>query len=160
VEGLDESIRWEYDHDLFLRLIDRAETMLLSSAFVSRHNIPDPANASSITTSMSELGRRFDQLSVFDKASLFAAHQAIRAHGRRHKGYTLKRIAETLASQGQFVAATFYAREALGAAPSLKWAAYWCYLTLVAFQNGGEARVGMVKSGKRWVEKLKWGRGH
>jgi hypothetical protein len=133
VGGMDEVIRWEEDHDLFLRLVDRAKTMLLSPAFVSRHNIPDPARASSSTTALSEIGRRLHQLRVFDKASLFATHQSIRAHGQRQKGYTLKRMAETLAKQEQYKAGAFYAREALGAAPTLKWAGYWCYLELMAF---------------------------
>ena len=98
VGGMDEGIRWECDHDLFLRLIDKAAVMLLSPAVVSRHNIPDPAKAASMTTSLSEVQRRLFQLRVFEKASLFAVHPAIRAHGRQYQGYTLKRIAEALAA--------------------------------------------------------------
>ena len=124
VGGMDEGIRWENDHDLFLRLIDTAGIMLLSPAVVSRHNVPDTAKAASITTSLSEVQRRMFQLRVFEKAGLFAVHPAIRAHGRQHQGYTLKRIAETLAAANDYRAAAFYARQALGAAPTLKWAAY------------------------------------
>lgn len=140
VAGMDEVLRWEEDHDLFLRLIDRAETMLLSSAFVCRHNIPDPAQTSSTTTSLTELERRLNQLRVFDNASLFATHQSVRAYGQRHKGYALKRVAQTLAKQNHYSTAAFYAREALGVAPTLKWAGYWCYLMLRAFQNGRKAQ--------------------
>ena len=124
VGGMDEGIRWEEDRDLFLRLIDKAALMLLSPALVSRHNIPDPARAASTTTSLNEVQRRLFQLRVFEKATLFAAHPAIRAHGRQHHGYTLKRIAEALAAANDYRAAAFYARQALGAAPTLKWAAY------------------------------------
>ena len=99
VGGMDEDIRWECDHDLFLRLIDRAGDMLLSPAIVSRHNIPDPAKPASMTTSLNEVQRRLVQLRVFEKASLFAAHPAIRSHGRQYQGYTLKRIAEALAAR-------------------------------------------------------------
>ena len=137
VDGMDEAIRWECDHDLFLRVVDRAKTMLLSPVFVSRHNIPDPARAASMTTSLSEIERRLYQLRVFDRAALFAKQPQIRALGRLHKGYTLKRIAEMLAKQAQNKAAAFYAREALGAAPTLKWAAYWSYLTMLALRDGG-----------------------
>jgi len=128
VGGMDETIRWEQDHDLYLRLIDRAETMLLSPAFVARHNIPDPAKAASSTTSLNEIQRRLYQLRVFDKAALFAAHPAIQAHGRLYKGYTLKRITQALAARKDYRSASFYAREALGAAPTLKWATYCIYL--------------------------------
>lgn len=132
IRGMDEGIRWECDHDLFLRLIDRAKMMLLSPSFVARHNIPDPAGASSMTTSLSGIERRLYQLRVFDKAALFAKRREIREHGRRYKVYTLKRIAELLSALGEFKDAAFYAREALGAAPTLKWSVYSCYLSLKA----------------------------
>ena len=160
VRGMDEGIRWECDHDLFLRLVDRAGMMLLSPVFVARHNIPDPTAAASMTTTLSGIERRLFQLRVFDKAALFAERPEIRARGRQYKGYTLKRIVENLESQRKYKAAAFYAREALGAAPTLKWAAYWCFLTLIAFRSGSEARLGTTTFMKRWLEKLKWRRGH
>ena len=129
VGGMDEGIRWECDHDLFLRLIDKAGVMLLSPAVVSRHNIPDPAKAASMTTSLSEVQRRLLQLRVFEKASLFAEHPEIRAHGRQWQGYTFKRIAEALAAAGDKRSAAYYARLALAAAPTMKWAGYTAYLT-------------------------------
>ena len=132
IKGMDEGIRWECDHDLFLRLIDRAKTMLLSPSFVARHNIPDPGGASSMTTSLSGIERRLFQLRVFDKAALFAKRREIREHGRRYKVFTLKRIAELLSARGEFKGAAFYAREAFGAAPTLKWCIYSCYLALRA----------------------------
>jgi glycosyltransferase involved in cell wall biosynthesis len=140
IGGMDEDIRWEEDHDLFLRLIDRAETMLLSPAFVSQHNIPDPAKRASLTTSLDEIRRRLDQLHVFEKASLFAAHPAIRTHGRQYHGYTLKRIAEALATTGDRRAAAYYARQALAAAPTLKWAGY-TVLRMLASSRGVKKRI-------------------
>lgn len=131
--GMDEGLRWECDHDLFLRLIDKAAVMLLSPAVVSRHNIPDPAKAASMTTSLSEVQRRLFQLRVFEKATLFAKHPEIRSHGRRYHGYTLKRIAETLAIAGDRRSAGYYARLALAAAPTLKWSAY---TTALVFRPG------------------------
>jgi glycosyltransferase involved in cell wall biosynthesis len=130
VGGMDEGIRWECDHDIYLRLVDRAQTMLYAPDCVSRHNIPDPAKTLSMTTALGELERRLYQLRVFDKAALFASHSAIRDLGRKQKGYTLKRIAETLVAQQQYAAALCYAREAFGVSPTLKWAAYTVYVTL------------------------------
>jgi glycosyltransferase involved in cell wall biosynthesis len=132
VGGMDEGIRWECDHDLFLRLIDKAAVTLLSPAVVSRHNIPDPAKGTSMTTSLNEVERRLFQLRVFEKASLFAEHPEIRAHGRQYQGYTLKRIAEALAAAGDRHAAAYYARLALAVAPTLKWVGYTGYLTSCA----------------------------
>lgn len=130
VGGMDESIRWEQDHDFFLRLIDRAKAKLLSPVVVSRHNIPDPAKGSSSTTSLGTIERRLYQLRVFDKAILFACHPEIRSYARKQKGYKLKGIAETLVANKDYRAAAFYAREALGAAPTLKWAAYTGLISL------------------------------
>jgi hypothetical protein len=67
---------------------------------------------------------------LLDRAILFSQHAAIRAYGRRHKAYTLKRIAESLAGAGRHAEAAFYAREALGAGPTTKWAAYTAWRTL------------------------------
>jgi hypothetical protein len=118
---MDEAIRWECDRDLFLRLVDRAGTMLHHPAFVARHNIPDPSGTANMTTAMPMLEKRLHQLRVVDKAALFARHPAIRAHGRQHRGYVLKKMADELAATGDAQGAAAQARLALGAGPSLGW---------------------------------------
>ncbi|HTU53381.1 MAG TPA: glycosyltransferase [Acetobacteraceae bacterium] len=130
IGGMDENIRWEGDRDLYLRLIDRAAAIKYAPVTVSRHNIPDPAKTANMTTAISELEKRLFQLRVLDRAALFARHPAIRAHGRRHKAYALKKIAESLAEAGRAADSAAYAREALGAGPTLKWAGYTAWLTL------------------------------
>jgi glycosyltransferase involved in cell wall biosynthesis len=130
IGGLDENNGWEHDRDLYLRLIDRASVMTYAPVTIARHNVPDPANRTSVTTTHSELERRLSQLRLLDRAILFGRHAAIRAYGRRHKTYTLKRIAESLAAAGRHADAVFYAREALGAGPTTKWAAYTAWRTL------------------------------
>jgi glycosyltransferase involved in cell wall biosynthesis len=128
VGGMDEGIRWECDRDLFLRLVDRAGTMLHHPGVVARHNVPDPAKAASMTTSLGQIERWLYQLRVLDKASLFARHPAIRAHGREHKAYAMKRVAEALAAERRWQSAAWYARQALGARPTLRWTGFtaWC----------------------------------
>lgn len=133
VGGMDETIRWECDRDLYLRLIDSAMVVKYVPATVSRHNIPDPAKASNMTTMLSELERRLFQVRVLDRAALFARRGEIRAHGRRHKAYALKKIAEHLDRMGRHREAAFYAREALGAGPTAKWAGYAAWLAARAF---------------------------
>jgi|GEM_PF-250240 glycosyltransferase involved in cell wall biosynthesis len=127
IGGMDEGIRWECDRDLFLRLIDKSNIMLFHPAFVSRHNVPDPAKTQNMTTSVSMLDKRLLQIRVLDKAALFSAHPLIRAHALTHKGYALKKIVEELMQKGQWQLAAYYAREALGAAPTMKWAIYTLY---------------------------------
>ena len=132
VGGMDEAIRWESDRDLYLRLIDRAAEMRYLPDIVSRHNVPDPEIATSVTTRLSTIDRRLEQLRVLDKAALFADHAEIRRHGLRHKGYALKRIAEELAATGRPALALGYAREALGLQPTVKWAGFTALLALRA----------------------------
>jgi len=133
IGGMDETIRWECDRDLYLRLIDRAAVMRYLPVTVARHNIPDPGGTANMTTAISDLEKRLFQVRVLDRAALFARHPAIRAHGRLHKAYAMKKIAETLAAAGRGKEAAWYAREALGTGPGLKWAGYTVWLSLRAF---------------------------
>lgn len=130
IGGMDEAIRWVNDHDFYLRLIDRAQVMRYLPVTVARHNIPDPAATNNVTTRIPVLERLLYQIRVFDRAALFALHPGIRAHGRLHKAYALKKIAEALAAAGRKQDAAWYAREALGAGPGVKWAGYTAWLSL------------------------------
>ncbi len=118
VGGMDETIRWECDRDLFLRLIEAAGLMLHHPAEMSRHNIPDPQQSSNMTTALSSLQRHLSQLRVVDKASTMAAHPLIRAHGRQHRAYVLAKIAKNLADAGDERGAAAYARAAFASRPS------------------------------------------
>ena len=144
IGGMDESIRWECDHDLFLRLIDKASDMLLSPAVVSRHNIPDLAKPASMTTSLGEVQRRLIQLRVFENAILFAEHPQIRSHCRQYHGYTLKRIAEALALAGDRRSAAYYARLALAAAPTMKWCGYAAALVFRSVGKQAQRATGQI----------------
>jgi len=130
IGGLDERNGWEYDRDLYLRLIDRAAVMKYAPVTTARHNVPDPAKTANLTTMHSDFERRLSQLRLLDRAIFHSRHAAIRAYGRRHKAYTLKRIAEALARAGRHSEAAFYAREALGTGPTARWAAYTAWRLL------------------------------
>ena len=130
IGGLDESNVWEHDRDLYLRLIDRAAVMKYVPVTIARHNVPDPNRAVNVTTLFSEFERRLTQLRLLDRAIYLSRHATIRAYARRHKAYTLKRIAKSLVAAGRHTEAAFYAREALGAGPTAKWAAYTAWRML------------------------------
>jgi len=140
IGGLDEANRWEYDRDLYLRLIDRAAVMKYVPITTARHNIPDPTAAANITTRLSEFERRLYQIRALDRVIYFGRHPGLRAHGRLHKAYALKRLAEALAAAGRHVDAAFYAREALGAGPTVKWAGYTAWRTLSALAERSRRR--------------------
>jgi glycosyltransferase involved in cell wall biosynthesis len=121
VGGMDEGIRWECDRDVFLRLVDTAACVLHHPAVTARHHVPDPKAGTSMTTSLNQIERRLWQVRVMDKSALGLKHPLLRAHGRLHKGYALKRIAEELAAQGDWATASAYAAQALALLPTFKW---------------------------------------
>ncbi|MGH7069273.1 MAG: glycosyltransferase family 2 protein [Acetobacteraceae bacterium] len=141
IGGMEETIRWSCDQDFYLRLIDGSSVMKFMPIVVSRHNVPDPARRSSMTTGLTEVERRLFQLAVFHRVQYLARHPAIRAHARRQTAYTLKRIAEALAGDGRYVDAVSYGREALGAGPTLKWAGYTAWLSCCALLRANRAGI-------------------
>jgi glycosyltransferase involved in cell wall biosynthesis len=122
--GFDNQIGYEGDRDLWLRALDAATSILHDPAFVARHNAPDPAAQANASTAESLLLRRISQLRVLDKAIALARRAEVQAYARRHKGFVLKRMARELAEAGDTRRAAFYAREALGVAPGVKWLGY------------------------------------
>ncbi len=132
IGGLDPNIRYECDRDFFLRVTDTASLILYVPDVVSHHNIPDPAAKNSISTAISSLGRHLDQLRVLDKAILYARHASVRAHGRRHKAYALKKIAALMNETGARREAAYYAAEAAFIGFNPGWLAYAAWLRLRA----------------------------
>jgi glycosyltransferase involved in cell wall biosynthesis len=132
VGGMDERLGWEEDRDLYLRLLDRAKSILYAPDCVARHNIPDPAKTANLSTAIPEMERRLFQLRVFDKAILFANNSLIRSHAKQQKAYTLKRITETFVAQKNYSLAGYWARLAFAAGPTFKWAGFTGWLALRA----------------------------
>lgn len=128
--GFDESLQYEEDRDVYMRIIDRAERLVYFPLVVARHHVPTNDDPTSASRQTDDLLKLINRLRIFDKAVLLGAHADIRRHGRRHKAYTLKSIAERLARTGRLGTATTYAREALGLAPTLGWLLYTCRLAL------------------------------
>lgn len=124
VGGMDEGIRWECDRDIYLKLIDASRLMLHHPAVVSYHRVPDPSQANNMTTSLGMVEKRLLQTIVLDRALARSRNPSIQRHAREHKGYALKKIAVEYASAGNWADASFYARQALGAAPGAKWLLY------------------------------------
>lgn len=136
VGGTDERIRWECDRDLYLRLIDAATgPMLHNPAVVSRHNVPDPSGTANMTTALGVVAKRLEQLRVVGKAIGFARHPLIQAAARRHRTWTLQKLAGELAAAGNHAAAAHYARGAVANGSSPAFAARAALYTLRALAS-------------------------
>jgi glycosyltransferase involved in cell wall biosynthesis len=125
--GMDENVRWECDHDVFLRLIDISQRMMHHPAVTSRHHIPDPRKGTSMTTSLGEVERRLWQVRVFDKVSLLQKHPDVRRYARKNKAYAMKRIVVELVSRDDWESGAAFSWQALGLMPTFKWAIYSVY---------------------------------
>lgn len=124
IDGMDETLRYENDRDVYLRAIDAADHIVYNPAVVAQHHIPDAERRDNASTAVNQLEKKLFQLRICDKAILGARHEPLRRHARRAKGYALKAVAELLISAGQRREAVFYMREALMVAFSFKWLAY------------------------------------
>jgi len=130
VGGFDETLRYEQDRDFFMRAIDVANEIRFNPIYIAHHYVPQKAAGTSASTRVGELEKKMIQLKLLDKHILFAENLSIRLFARKHKGYTLRKIAIVLASQGRFQEAALYSREALAVSFGFKWCAYTLFLSL------------------------------
>ncbi len=130
VGGMDESLRYEPDRDLYLRIIDRANNIKFDPTFVSHHNVPDQTKNKNVSTSVSSLEKILYQLYSLHKITLSCENSGIKEFCKKHIAYSQKKIAEELATQRRYQDAAFYARQAFGVGPTFKWGFYTLWLML------------------------------
>lgn len=144
IGGLDEGIRYECDRDFYLRILDSSHVIAFHPAVTSRHNVPDATKADNMSTLVTDVRKRLYQLTVLDKSAVFSKHMKIQEHCHVHKGYAMKRIAESLAADGDHRRAFEYAREALAVNFSWKWFVFTVLEMVKAF----------VRKFSRWKERF------
>lgn len=132
IGGLDETLRYEEDRDIYLRAIDTAEHMLYNPAVIAQHHIPGPGGVDNASVVANRIEKKLFQLRICDKAITSARQAATRDFGRRTKGHTLRHIAQTLRSDGRNPEALLYMREALTVAFSFGWFAFTALCTVQA----------------------------
>lgn len=128
IQGMDESIRYENDRDVFIRSVDGARTILFSTHYVSRHNIPDSAKKENMSTVASDTDKKLFQIRVYDKGISNSTQPAVLAHCRKGKVYELKHLTQILAARGDYTRAAHYAREALLNGFNPRWLGYTVYI--------------------------------
>ena len=137
--GMDETIRYENDRDIYIRSIDAARVMLYSTRFVSLHNIPDVSKKSNMSTVSPMIEKKLYQLRVLDKGISLSRKPEVVRFCCKAKMYELKHAAHILAQNKQFRGAAHYARAALFNGFNLRWLAYTLYLVVMAWAGKDEA---------------------
>jgi len=127
VRGFDTGLRYEPDRDFALRSVSAANQILYRPAVVARHNVPDQSRVANVSTNSTPIEKCLNQLYLLNKAICFTRPVVVR-YAVKHRMYTLKKLAELLALEGDYRTAARFAREALGLQFGLKWALYCAYL--------------------------------
>ncbi len=137
IGGFDETIRWECDRDFYLRAIDRADVIKYCPRVVSRHNVPNPDENSSMTTVVNNLEKRLYQVRVLDKGILFSQNASLVAYCKLHKMYAIKKLSEELCQSRAYDLALYYGKEALLLRFNFKWFAFCLHLWLRGLMTHG-----------------------
>jgi glycosyltransferase involved in cell wall biosynthesis len=143
VRGFDTGLRYEPDRDFALRTVSAANRILYRPEVVARHNVPDQSKTNNVSTNSTPIEKCINQLYILDKAICFL-QPVVARYAVKHKMYTLKRMSELLAREGDYRTAVRYAREALALQFTLKWLLYCLYLQLRA----GAAPPSVARTGK------------
>jgi len=136
IGGMDESIRYENDRDIYIRAIDAAQVILYNTRQISRHNIPDVSKKENMSTIGSDIEKKLYQMRVYDKGICNSDNPVVAKFCRRAKTYELKHAAMILKSKGRYLDAFHYAREALLPGFNLRWLGYTLYLGALSLTRG------------------------
>lgn len=121
IGGMDETLRYECDRDLYYRTVDSCTMVGHVKKQVSIHYVPDPALGTAMSTQISTAIKLQYQLRVYDKAIIMATSSHLHALARRERRFVLKHLAISLYQSGNGKAARYYAAEASAGQLALKW---------------------------------------
>ena len=137
--GMDESIRYENDRDIYIRALDVARVILYSTRYSSLHNIPDINAKNNMSTVSSSMQKKLYQMRVYDKGISLCQQDAIVRFCCRGKTYEMKHAATMLAENSRHRSAAQYARAALLNGFNPRWLADTVFLTVRAWFKPGDA---------------------
>jgi glycosyltransferase involved in cell wall biosynthesis len=115
---------YEEDRDFFWRAVDRARAIFFNPDVIGQHNIPDPARTNNLSRSFTQAERWLISALVSQHIGLNVSNSAIRSLCLSYEGDILRHLSLSLSKEGQHGLGLQYARRALAARSSLKWALY------------------------------------
>lgn len=132
--GRDETLRWEGDHNLFLRLVDQAQHIRHFPGITALHHVPQ--QRSSVTTRLGPCERRLAQAQSMHRAAELVRSPVMRARAQRVEAHALKHATQALSQAGDWAQAASLAWRALRLQPRAKWAAFAVYCQLMRWRAG------------------------
>jgi len=130
IGGMDETIRYENDRDVYIRAVDAASVILFSTRYVSVHNIPDRTKKTNMSTVSSEIDKKLYQMRVYDKGISNCRNDRIVRFCSKAKSYEMKHATRILVKSHRYRSAAYYAKAALVNGFNLRWLAYTIYVVV------------------------------
>jgi hypothetical protein len=130
---------YEEDRDFFWRAADAARTVFFNPERIAQHNVPDPARQDNLSRSFTQSERWMISALVSQHIAMNVDSAAIRALCQSYEGDILRRLSQFLSGEGKHALGLLYARRALAARVSLKWALYTMALSWRQLMRGRAA---------------------
>jgi glycosyltransferase involved in cell wall biosynthesis len=115
---------YEEDRDFFWRAADAANAVFFNPAVVAQHNVPDPARQTNLSRTFSQPERWLLSALVSQHIAMSVRSTAIRTLCQVYEGDILRHLSHYWTGQGRHALGVQYARRALAARVSFKWALY------------------------------------
>lgn len=139
IGGFWDRTSYEEDRDFFWRAADAARAIFFNPTCVAQHNVPDPALQNNLSRSFSQAERWLLSALVSQHIAMSVNQAPIRDLCHRYEGDILRRLSQYWSEQGKHALGLHYARRALAARGSLKWALYTGLLTCRQLGRGEAA---------------------
>lgn len=115
---------YEEDRDFYWRAVDAVGGVFFNPDVVAQHNVPDPQRQNNLSRSFSQAERWLLSVLVSQHVAMTVRHDAVRAMCQQYEGDILRRLSQHWSSEARHDLALQYARRALAARLSFKWAVY------------------------------------
>jgi glycosyltransferase involved in cell wall biosynthesis len=115
---------YEEDRDFFWRAADAARAVFFNPDVIAQHNVPDPLRQNNLSRSFSQPERWLLSALVSQHIAMSVRHEAVRTLCQEYEGDILRRLSRHWSSEGRHALGVQYARRALAARVSFKWAIY------------------------------------
>jgi cellulose synthase/poly-beta-1,6-N-acetylglucosamine synthase-like glycosyltransferase len=130
---------YEEDRDFFWRAADAARALFFNPDIVAQHNVPDASRQNNLSRSFSQAERWLLSVLVSQHIAMTVRSSAIRTMCQAYEGDILRRLSQYWSGQGRHALGLQYARRALAARVSFKWAIYTAGLATRQALRGRQA---------------------
>ena len=115
---------YEEDRDFFWRAADAARAIFYNPDVVAQHNVPDPQRQNNLSRSFSQPERWLLSALVSQHIAMSVRQDVVRTLCQQYEGDILRHVSRYWSAQGRHALGAQYARRALAARMSFKWALY------------------------------------